>query len=331
MTLRHRAKHSIEKLARRAMVSVRGDPLVERSLALQGAIASAQIRKLDKVATLADVEFSVFSQWGEDGIIEWLVHCNGAMPEIFIEFGIQDYRESNTRFLLINRNWRGLVIDGSAENIDIVRQDQISWRHELHSIPAFITADNINDIIRQVRFPEEIGILSIDIDGNDYWVWRAIDCIRPQIVIAEYNALFGDRYPLSIPYNKDFGRTAAHHSNQYWGASIQAFELLGAELGYTMLGSNRAGSNAFFIRNDRLSNFEGRIADKTARPSRWRDVRDERGGLTLASGADRSAAIADLPLVDVTSGTVQSLRAFGDLYTASWMAVLDGRVRSATE
>jgi hypothetical protein len=322
MTIKKQFARAVDKIATYALTNIRVDPLVERALALHGAIAAAQQKSIQRVERLSDVEFSVFSQWGEDGIIEWLIHNNGDMPETFIEFGVEDYRESNTRFLLMHRNWRGLAIDGSEVNIARARADQISWRQDLTTTAAFITKENINQLIIASGLIDEIGILSVDIDGNDYWVWQAINCIKPQIVIAEYNSAFGDLLPLSIPYAADFYRKNAHYSNLYYGAAIGALKLLARQRGYTMLGSNRAGSNVFFVRDDRLSKFEGRIANRAVRPSRFREARNAASELTFVRGVQRSEVIAELPVVDVTSGVSQPLRMFGSLYSAEWLAAL---------
>lgn len=323
MSIKKNLTKVIDLVANRALGGVRGNPLIERSLALQGSIAASQQKAIEKIVCLADIEFSVFSQWGEDGIIEWLVHMNGDMPETFIEFGVENYRESNTRFLLMNRNWRGLIIDGSEDNIAIARGDNISWRHDLTAMAAFITTANINELIQKSGIVGDIGILSIDIDGNDFWVWEAINCIRPHIVVAEYNSAFGDLHTVSVPYSPDFYRGNVHYSNLHYGASISALDHLAISRGYSMLGSNRAGSNVFFIRNDRLARFEGRVADRKARPSRFREGRDIAHHLTFVRGVQRSAVIADLLVADVSTGLIQPLSSYGNLYSERWVAALE--------
>src|SRR4051794_40305958 len=80
---------------------------------------------------LSDAEFSVFSQFGDDGIVQYLIHHLKIQPQTFIEFGVENYTESNTRFLLINNQWRGLVIDGSKENVDYIKNDTIYWKYKL--------------------------------------------------------------------------------------------------------------------------------------------------------------------------------------------------------
>lgn len=301
------------------------EPLLSKIAAAQGEIASLQVRSLETIRSLADVEFSISSQWGEDGIIEWLVHHYGPMPESFVEFGVESYREANTRFLLKHRNWSGLIIDGSADNIAIARSDEISWRYDLKAKAAFITADNINALIGDSGFSGELGILSVDIDGNDYWVWDAINCVKPHIVIAEYNAVFGDKLPLSVPYDASFMRGKAHYSNLYYGASIAALTQLAEKKGYILMGSNSAGSNAFFVRRDRAALFEHRIADKAPRVSRFRESRAPDGTLTMKSGAERLKEIAALPVANTESGVVAPLSSFGPLYSERWLACMRGQ------
>lgn len=163
-----------------------------------GRIETRQIAGLD-VCGLRRAEFQVSSQWGEDGIIQFLIRRVAIPRPVFVEFGVQDYRESNTRFLLQNDNWSGLVLDNSPQNIAAIRSDPIYWRHNLKAEHAFVTRENINSLIANQGIIGDIGLLSIDIDGNDYWVWEAIDGISPRIVLIEYNSLFGRHAEVTIP------------------------------------------------------------------------------------------------------------------------------------
>lgn len=289
---------------------------------LAGQSAARQIRAVERVECLWDAEFRVTSQWGEDGIIEWLVKQLGEVPETFVEFGVENYRESNTRFLLQHRNWRGLVIDGSETNINQIRKDDISWRHDLTAVASFITRENINSIIEEAGFKGEIGILSIDIDGVDYWVWEAISIVNPVILIVEYNSAFGDLLPLTVPYRPDFSRSQAHFSNLYYGLSIQAARLLANERGYRFVGTNRAGSNAFFVRGDRGDRILQRITRVNDRPSRFREGRAINGALSFLSPFDRSSVLADLPVIDVSKNVEMALKDCGDLYSSRWHELL---------
>ena len=141
-------------------------------------------------------------------------------------------------------------MDGSAKNMQELRNETLFWMYDLSATTAFITAANINDLITAAGFGGPLGILSIDIDGNDYWVWDKIDCVDPAIVICEYNAVLGDTRPIAVPYKADFNRFDSHYSGLYLGASIAAFTSLAKRKGYTLVGTNSMGFNAFFVRND---------------------------------------------------------------------------------
>ena len=290
----------------------------ERDRLLLGQMAARQVRGIDSVSRLSDVEFTAFSQWGEDGILEWIIHQIGDVPECFIEFGVEDYRESNTRFLLQNRNWRGLVIDGSTQNVEKIRTEAIYWRHDLTACDAFIDRDNVNRLFEEAGFTGEIGLLSIDIDGNDYWIWEAITVVNPLIVVVETNAVFGDMAPVTVPYRDDFVRTNAHHSNLYYGASPKALEHLAEQKGYQPLGTNSVGSNAFFVRNDVAERIVPRIADRAFHPSRVRESRDASGALSFLSGPNRTKEIAHMEVVNVVSGKTAALSEFSPLFSAQW-------------
>jgi len=287
-------------------------------LIAQGALAAKQLSSVNKIETLADVEFSIFSQWGEDGIIEWLVQRFPGIPEQFVEFGVENYTESNTRFLMIHRNWSGLVIDADGDNISYIESDPVFWRHDLQAVKSFITCNNINELIAEAGFAKDIGILSVDIDGMDYWVWQAINQVSPWIVIIEYNAVYGNRLALVTPHDESFVRTAAHSSNLYYGASIAAIKQLGEKKGYTLVGTNTAGNNAFLVRDD-LAGKLIRVIESTApRCSRFREARDPKGRLTHPRNECRSEIIADCIVQDVETGCESALGSFEQLYDEDW-------------
>lgn len=279
-------------------------------LILQGRSLALQIADRAPLARLQDAEFKVFSQFGEDGILQYLARETGLSrsEQTFVEFGVQNYSESNTRFLLMNDHWRGLIIDGSREYIDSVRNQDLYWRHDLTAVAAWIDRDNIDRLIGDAGFSGDIGVLSIDIDGNDYWVWERIVVVNPVIVVVEWNSVFGPDHAISVPYDPAFQRQQAHHSCLYWGASIRAFEHLAAQRGYALLGSNTAANNLFFVRKDRLGRLQPRSAQEAYLESRFRDSRDASGRLNFLGGAKRRDEILDLPVIDVRNGNSTTLR-----------------------
>jgi hypothetical protein len=270
---------------------------------LQEAVGRIENRQLtnNSSSRLSAHEYRVFSQWGEDGIIQFLLRRVRIDSEVFVEFGVGDYSEANTRFLSMHNNWTGLVMDASAENIERVKSSAVCWRHGLTAVQSFITRDNINQLITAEGISGEIGLLSIDIDGNDYWVWEAIESVKPTIVIVEYNHRFGSELAVTIPYDENF-RRGEQFPIIYFGASLAALCVLAERKGYAFVGCNSSGVNAFFVQRDLLigdlrplSANEGYVAGK------FTENRDEHGFFIPASPAAEKAQLLNLPLVHVSS------------------------------
>lgn len=252
-------------------------------------------------------EYKVFSQWKDDGIIQFLVEYLNIPNKVFIEFGVENYYESNTRFLLMNNNWKGLILDGSAAHVASIKQQDIYWKYDLTAVQSFVTAENINDTIKSNGFSGEIGLLHIDIDGNDYWVWKAINCVDPVIVIMEYNSVFGNEKPWVTPYKESFNRTAAHHSNLYFGASIVSLADLAEEKGYKFIGCNSSGNNAYFVRKDHVGALKTLSAEEGYVLSRFRESRDEQGNLTYTPGEDRIKVLHGMEIFNTRRNTIENI------------------------
>lgn len=312
------------RLARLELNDYLAEDRQERQLMLAGRAASWDVRRRESLRTLADAEFRVTSQWGEDGIIDWLVEHVPIANRTFIEFGVENYREANTRFLLQNRNWRGLVMDGSADYMRDLRREALYWRHDVTAAHAFITREGIDDVIGANGYAGDIGLLSIDIDGNDYWVLEALTVVSPRILVVEYNPVLGDRHAVVVPYRPDFHRLKAHHSGLYFGASITALIALAERKGYAFVGSCSNGINAFFVRNDVFHHVDGRIHEKRACPSLHRDARDANGRLIYTRGAARFDLIRHLPVVLPEDGGRQALLETLEPYGADWLATMEG-------
>src|SRR5687768_6497737 len=152
---------------------------------LLGRMFAEMNNQKERIKNIQDVEFKVFSQWGDDGIIQYLIHKVPITNKVFVEFGVENYTEANTRFLLMNNNWKGLIMDGSKEHMSSVQKDNLYWQYDLTAMPHFITRENINQLLTEYGIVGNIGLLHIDIDGNDYYVWDTIDVIQPDIVIVE--------------------------------------------------------------------------------------------------------------------------------------------------
>jgi len=271
-----------------------------KSIKILGKIIEKQFFENSKITKISDAEFQIFSQWGEDGIIQFLLKNVHISNRTFVEFGVENYQEANTRWLVEGHNWSGLIIEGNKKMVEEIKTDPIYWKYNLKAVCSFISAENINQLIKSNGFSDQIGLLSIDIDGVDYWVWRAITCIRPCLVVVEYNSLFGPQKSVTVPYDPNFMRQKAHFSWSYYGASLSALVGLGKTKGYAFVGSNTAGNNAFFVRRDllkpplrELTASEGYVQRK------FREARNHDGILIFPTFDEEVDLIGGLPLVTV--------------------------------
>jgi hypothetical protein len=223
-------------------------PLLPQTIRFQNNFAEYSLKqRLENPVYLERYGFKVYSQNDEDGIIAEIFNRIGATNKKFVEFGIENGLESNAHFLL-HQGWNGLWIDGNKKSIAALRslfKKPIDDKR-LTVINAFISTDNINQLIGGAGYNGEIDLLSVDIDGNDYWVWKAITCVAPRVVIVEYNAKFPPVYEWIMEYD------AKHiwNGDDEHGASLKSLELLGTELGYQLVATNMSGVNAFFVRKD---------------------------------------------------------------------------------
>jgi hypothetical protein len=255
-------------------------------------------------------EFTVFSQFGEDGIVQFLVQRVPIANHVFVELGVEDYTESNTRFLLVHDAWRGLIVDGGTAHRQFLEASELAWRTTVDAVTAFVDRDNVDDVIRGAGIEGDIGLLSVDIDGNDLWVLQSIESVSPRILVSEYNSLFGPDLAVSVPYDPMFRRSEKHYSHLYWGSSLQALASIAADRGYALVGGNRAGNNAFFIRRDVLGDIPERSVSDCWRPAQYRDSRSPTGQLTyLTDDRQKLRLLRKLPLVDLASGEETSVAA----------------------
>lgn len=208
--------------------------------------------KREKKRTLSDpldlghFERSVFSQNGEDGMIEEIFRRIGVTDRFFVEFGMEDGQECNGRYLLEKKGWSGLWMDGGLENIESAQKNFEKFPIQTKSI--FIHRDNIVSLFEDSAVPMEFDLLCIDIDGNDYWVWQALGDYRPRVVVIEYNANFVPPIQWVMPYNEKHSFNGSAH----YGASLQSLDLLAEKMGYSLVGCDSMGVNAFFVRKDLL-------------------------------------------------------------------------------
>ena len=189
----------------------------------------------------------VFSQNDEDGILQEILNRVGSESRRFVEFGVEDGRQCNTRYLL-ETGWSGLWIEAQQRYVQAMQLANVQHLSSgrLRLVHGFVTAESINAMIHEALGEVPVDVLSIDIDMNDYWIWRAIDGIAPRVVVIEYNAALRPPASLVVPY--DPART--WDGTNYFGASLKALERLGREKGYALVGCCFSGVNAFFVRED---------------------------------------------------------------------------------
>jgi hypothetical protein len=195
-------------------------------------------------------EYSLQSQNGEDGILRFLYSEIGFTDRRFVEFGFGAHQCNSLR-LILHEAFTGLLMDGSQEQCDFF--NLLAAKHGLRGVQAvraFITRENVNELIAGHGVSGEIDLLSLDVDGNDYWLWEALTCVSPRVACIEYNAGLGPELSWTVPYDPEFERFAKHPSGFFHGASLKAMESLGRRKGYRLVGCDSTGTNAFFLRAD---------------------------------------------------------------------------------
>jgi hypothetical protein len=207
--------------------------------------------------SLADAEMRFYSQSGEDGIIQLLLAATGTQTRRAVEICAGDGVECNSANLIVNHGWTGLLVDGGDEILirgrRFYEEGAQTWYWPPVLKQAWVTRDNINKIVIDAGFDGDIDLLSIDLDGVDYWIWEALTVITPRVVVLEYQDILGPDRSWTVPYSDDFDGWRTSQSDgmpNFAGASLRAFAKLGAAKGYRLVGVNRLGYNAFFVRED---------------------------------------------------------------------------------
>lgn len=203
---------------------------------------------------IRDHEFSIYSQEGVDGILLHVFSKVGVARRRFVEIGCGDGRECNTANLSLNLGWSGTLIDVDRLKLASARQfysRMLQHRDtQVQILHSHLTRENVNQVLAGAGVSGEIDLLSIDLDGNEYWIWKALTAVAPRVAVVEYNASFGPDRAVTIPYDPDFNCFEAHPSRLYHGASLAALAKLGAAKGYALIGVESQGVNALFVRQD---------------------------------------------------------------------------------
>jgi hypothetical protein len=211
-------------------------------------------RGLEPPLHFRDVEFRAYSQNSEDGILLYIFGIIGFGTRRSVEVCAGDGIECNSANLIINHGWNGLLIDGDPLRLKRGRAFYRACRDTFSSPPklvkAWVTAENVNSVVTEYGFTGEIDLLSIDVDGVDYWIWRALEVARPRVVVVECNLLWGPERAVTVPYDPEFSAEYGPYGADYCGASLSAMVKLGKAKGYRLVGCEKLGFNAFFLRED---------------------------------------------------------------------------------
>lgn len=199
-----------------------------------------------------DTGYRVYSQFNEDGILLYIFSIIGEGKKLFVDIGSGDGKEgSNCANLAINLGWTGLFIDGNENRIntgiEYYRNHPDTWAYPPKFLCSFVNCENINDVIKNSGIRGEIDLLSIDLDGNDYWIWNSIEIISPRVVIIETHVEFGFNN-IVVPYDRNY--VYPGENPDYHGASPCAMIKLAKKKGYRLVGANNYGFNTIYVKND---------------------------------------------------------------------------------
>jgi len=197
---------------------------------------------------LTQFQYQVFSQSGEDGIIAEIFKRTGTTNKFFVEIGAGNGIENNTAALLM-QGWCGVWCEADQRFTDKLKKTLFPHlKDKLTLIDKFITIENIETLLKESNVPKEPDLISIDIDGNDYWIWETMESFKPRVIILEYNGIWGPDIEWVMPYDDKHSWDGTSH----YGASLHALEKLGEKKGYSLVCCNLTGNNSFFVRNDLL-------------------------------------------------------------------------------
>lgn len=216
-----------------------------------------KLLKGDKLPDWRDTGFRVFSQSDEDGLLLYIFSLIGFSNRLLLDVASGSPYGGNSTNLIVNWGFNGLLVENNNKLIN--RTVSFYSRHpDAQLYPpktrrAWITVENINQIIAEEGVSGEIDLFSLDVDGIDYWLWKGLEVISPRVVVVEYQDMFFAEESVTVPYKPDFNRFAVHPD--FFGASLAAFAKLANIKGYRLVGCNRYGYNAFFIRNDLAQNI----------------------------------------------------------------------------
>jgi hypothetical protein len=223
-----------------------------------------------------DVGFNVFSATHEDGILLYILSTIGMTNRKCVDIGAGGVRGSSVANLIVHHGFEALLVDGNSRSIEQARTFYDNLKEEHPAPPvlksAMVNAENINQLVEDLKFNGEVDLFCLDIDGMDYWVWKALEVIQPRVVLVEYQDLLGADLAWTVPYNPYFSikdYVVNKTNNNYCGASLPAFVKLGREKGYRLVGCNNGGWNAFFVKDGLGADILPEVSPKSCFKYAW--------------------------------------------------------------
>jgi hypothetical protein len=268
------------------------------------------------IQNLEELDYKIFSQNGEDGILDYLLFSIKIEKPRFIEIGVGDYYESNTRFIFERTSCEGLIIDILNNLKKKVEKNTKIWRGNLNILQKKIDTENFLPTLKEHNFLDNVDLFSLDIDSIDYWILEKLPNKFSKIIVAEYNPYFGSELNITVPNDENFNRTDYHYSNLCFGASLKSIVELLSKKGFIFLGTNLFRNNAFFINEDFKNDLSIKIPDSNNlikfTKAYFRESRDLNNKLTLTSPEKILNRIEDCKVVDLSS-KIKELKKISEL------------------
>ena len=265
-----------------------------------------------EIKNLSDVDYKVFSQTGEDGMIDYLLYSLNIKIPKFVEIGVGDYSESNTRYIFEKNCCKGLIVDKNRNLKKKVSKVVKLWKGDLTIIETIVTSQNILNILNSNNFDNNLDVFSLDVDGIDYWLLEALPEKLSKIIIVGYNSIFGPNLEVTVPNLENFDRKKYHYSYLCYGASLRAIIKLMKKKKYVFVGTNIACLNAFFVLEREVEKLNLILPDKNDLTKYTRSfIRESRSTeekLNYLSGKQKLKEIENCEVIDLSDSEKKSVK-----------------------
>ncbi len=261
---------------------------------------------------LNDLDYKIYSQNGEDGIIDYLLSSLSIDKPNFLEIGIGDYSECNTRFIYERASAKGIVIDCIDDLEKKISKNVNLWKGDLKIVNEKVNSKNIIDILKRFSALENLDLFSLDIDGIDYWILEKMPVNFSKIAVIEFNSIYGPNLKITTPNIENFDRSKYHFSNLCFGASLKAIVDLMKEKNFSFVGTNLTRCNAFFVQNDYVNLINIKLPNQNDlfnhTNSNIRESRDKDGNLNYLSGSERIKNIFECEVFDLNENKIVKIQ-----------------------